>query len=537
MAAAASEILDIYIQANIELRIDVSYGGCSSSEAGRFIVTGPPDKLAILRRVGKGVVADGADIEGVASPMAPVTLPEAVKVAAGIPRMSSKFCFLSPLALFHGRSDRVNLVKEPWAIVHLLGGFAYFDERDNLLGVNALTIVPSFTVLHVIGPFVPADGAVGAMHDLGRLASVAVDSMVDHGFLQAGWVHPDEQPNGHELSVENIHGGFLFQTTEGHRFFPVTPFKPGESLNSDGKLGRAMIGLRMALIADNEGEEVKRLARRTRWNELIVTAKALLGIVVYLAMGCAVMCPAEGWSVTDGIYFCMVTMSTVGYGDLSPSSTSTRIYTVFLIFLGILVIFSRCALAINIITKRFVRWGRAKLNRAAASTAAQVALKSTKRLVRSASVSGMTERPRAATSMGRLAQTASAGRRRIVSVLGSKGTVRRLFRRLRRQSGAVGALNGAGSRQAPPNALSFYAKNMLPSVFLNLGFQLVRNHPSRRSRGTHQEHGGAHGRACSACILLSLSTRWQARAWPSQQTRASMRSRRCLRRSTVLWVR
>ena len=39
----------------------------------------------------------------------------------------------------------------------------------------------------------------------------------------------------------------------------------------------------------------------------------------------------EPWSIVDALYFATVTMSTVGYGDFSPSTGGSRIFTCFYI--------------------------------------------------------------------------------------------------------------------------------------------------------------------------------------------------------------
>lgn len=43
----------------------------------------------------------------------------------------------------------------------------------------------------------------------------------------------------------------------------------------------------------------------------------------------------EGWNWLDSIYYVVVTMATVGYGDLTPSQPISKIYTIFLIIFGI----------------------------------------------------------------------------------------------------------------------------------------------------------------------------------------------------------
>ena len=73
-------------------------------------------------------------------------------------------------------------------------------------------------------------------------------------------------------------------------------------------------------------------------------------VVIYFAIGCAVYMHYEGWNLTDAIYFQMVTVSTVGYGDFSPSTDAMRVFTVFWILIGIIVVFTQLAKAVNFFT-------------------------------------------------------------------------------------------------------------------------------------------------------------------------------------------
>lgn len=71
-------------------------------------------------------------------------------------------------------------------------------------------------------------------------------------------------------------------------------------------------------------------------------------------------CHRVRWSVTDAVYFSMVSMSTVGYGDLAPSTTASRVFTIFYILVGVTYVFYRLSLSVEglllKINRRFLKY-------------------------------------------------------------------------------------------------------------------------------------------------------------------------------------
>lgn len=43
----------------------------------------------------------------------------------------------------------------------------------------------------------------------------------------------------------------------------------------------------------------------------------------------------EGWSKIDALYFSVMTMSTVGYGDLAPTTDNSKLFTIIFTFLSV----------------------------------------------------------------------------------------------------------------------------------------------------------------------------------------------------------
>lgn len=44
---------------------------------------------------------------------------------------------------------------------------------------------------------------------------------------------------------------------------------------------------------------------------------------------------AEGWSWLDSLYFCVVTLTTIGFGDLAPTAPLSKLFTIVFSLLGI----------------------------------------------------------------------------------------------------------------------------------------------------------------------------------------------------------
>ena len=78
------------------------------------------------------------------------------------------------------------------------------------------------------------------------------------------------------------------------------------------------------------------LSRRLRLKLKSPEFKALFVIVsILLIVGTVFYSQIEGWGVFDSFYFCIVTLATVGYGDLTPKTIPGKIFTIVYILLGV----------------------------------------------------------------------------------------------------------------------------------------------------------------------------------------------------------
>jgi voltage-gated potassium channel len=60
--------------------------------------------------------------------------------------------------------------------------------------------------------------------------------------------------------------------------------------------------------------------------------------LAYLLLGTLVYHWLEGWSYLDALYFCVITLATVGYGDLTPTTPIGRIFTIVYVINGVVIL-------------------------------------------------------------------------------------------------------------------------------------------------------------------------------------------------------
>lgn len=64
--------------------------------------------------------------------------------------------------------------------------------------------------------------------------------------------------------------------------------------------------------------------------------RQLLGLtIVILSIGTVSYHYLEGWSWIDALYFSIITLTTIGYGDFSPQTTLGKLFTIGYIIVGV----------------------------------------------------------------------------------------------------------------------------------------------------------------------------------------------------------
>lgn len=79
-------------------------------------------------------------------------------------------------------------------------------------------------------------------------------------------------------------------------------------------------------------------------------------VVILLATGTWFYARVEGWSALDAFYFSVVTLTTIGYGDFSPTTPVSKIFTIFYILIGIGLLLG----FVNTVTKHVVEANKPK---------------------------------------------------------------------------------------------------------------------------------------------------------------------------------
>ena len=83
------------------------------------------------------------------------------------------------------------------------------------------------------------------------------------------------------------------------------------------------------LIFAEFGRAIAKTVRdpETRGIAVVAALVLLVGTIFYSAV--------EGWSLLDSLYFCVVTLATVGFGDLYPVTVAGKAFTIVYVLSGV----------------------------------------------------------------------------------------------------------------------------------------------------------------------------------------------------------
>lgn len=96
----------------------------------------------------------------------------------------------------------------------------------------------------------------------------------------------------------------------------------------------------MSRITDQEQNSVIGSPRRAASDLIRIFSDAelrglLFFVAILLAVGTVFYMILEGWDIIEAFYFSVATLTTVGYGDLHPTSDVSRLFTAAYILTGI----------------------------------------------------------------------------------------------------------------------------------------------------------------------------------------------------------
>ena len=61
----------------------------------------------------------------------------------------------------------------------------------------------------------------------------------------------------------------------------------------------------------------------------------ILSVVVVVVTGVVFYRLAEDWGLADSLYFTVIALTTIGFGDFAPTTTLSRLFTVFYAIIGV----------------------------------------------------------------------------------------------------------------------------------------------------------------------------------------------------------
>ena len=78
--------------------------------------------------------------------------------------------------------------------------------------------------------------------------------------------------------------------------------------------------------------ELRSMFRKPEYRSL------LIWVILLLAVGTIFFSQVEGWNILDSLYYSVVTLTTVGYGDFSPATSLGKLFAMIYMFSGLSIV-------------------------------------------------------------------------------------------------------------------------------------------------------------------------------------------------------
>ncbi|MBU2638583.1 MAG: potassium channel family protein [Nanoarchaeota archaeon] len=77
---------------------------------------------------------------------------------------------------------------------------------------------------------------------------------------------------------------------------------------------------------------------------------AVATIIILIGIGTVVYHEMERWNYIESFYFSVISLTTIGYGDLYPTTDASRLFTAFYVLAGVATVFA----ALGIIGSEYI---------------------------------------------------------------------------------------------------------------------------------------------------------------------------------------
>ncbi|MCD9559041.1 cAMP-dependent protein kinase catalytic subunit tpk3 [Datura stramonium] len=125
------------------------------------------------------------------------------------------------------------------------------------------------------------------------------------------------------------------ETTDNQNSWLLDPNYPSWTKSN---LHRSKTAPAMAVINDFDHSPI---SKPPQFGKISIVGQGFVLLILYLTLGVTIYSffkdhfkATETHPIVDALYFCIVTMCTIGYGDITPDSTPTKLFSILFVLVG-----------------------------------------------------------------------------------------------------------------------------------------------------------------------------------------------------------